>query len=421
MSEKSSNVVSLQAKKAEREPLPDTRLQSGAYQWRNSETWENVTADIKPGYQWRFNNRANQLEVRELYGGLNWHPAADAFISHLAEEIEKKYWHKSPINTNARPLHFGADVLGQVLQALAYRLDVDPFKYWLEGLKPWDEIARIDGLLQGFFGADDDRLTRWASAHIFIGAVWRAFQPGCLIRETPILIGPEDIGKSALLRNLFPQEEQPHWFSDSYAMHELNAQQRIESTLGAVVVELSEMNGLRKAELERVKGDLTRTTDKTRFPYARSVSDLPRRFTFCGTSNSETVLPNDPGGNSRFVPIHCPRNVVPIEKAMDDMREQLWAEALHKYHAGVMPNLPRDMKPDQQQAAEMFRDRDHIIEDELPNLMQKLIKPSLNTIMERLNLQVKPAEEKRVTTELKRLGYKPQRTKSGRFWAKSEG
>ena len=353
MAEK-QNVISLKKRQAEREPLPDTRLQSGAYQWRNSETWENVTTDL--GFLFRYNNRANQLEVRELYGGLNWQPAADAFVSHLAEEIEKKYWHKPPTSTNARPLHFGPDVLGQVLQALAYRLDVDPFKYWLEGLKPWDEIERLDGMLQGFFGAADGRLTRWASAHIFIGAVWRAFKPGCLIRETPILIGPEDIGKSALLRNLFPTAEQPHWFSDSYAMHELNAQQRIESTLGAVVVELSEMNGLRKAELERVKGDLTRTTDKTRFPYARSVSDLPRRFTFVGTSNSETVLPNDLHGNSRFIPIKCPRNVVPIEKAMEDMRGQLWAEALHRYQAGVMPNMPRDMKEEQKQAAERFRD-----------------------------------------------------------------
>ena len=411
MSEKSSNVVLLQGKKA-----------GGAYQFRNSETWESVTADMQPGYEWRFNNRANSLEVRELYGGLNWHPAADAFISHLAEEIEKKYWHK-PVasSTAARPLHFGPDVLNQILQALGYRLDVDPFKCWLEGLKPWDQIERLGGLLQAFFGADDSSLTRWASSHILIGPVSRAFKPGCLVREMPVLIGPENIGKSALLRNLFPQKEQPHWFSDSYALHELSGQQRIESTSGAVLVELSEMNGLRRAELERVKSDLTRTSDKLRFPYARAVSDLPRRFTFCGTSNSESVLPNDPGGNSRFVPIHCPRGVTAIEPAMDDMREQLWAEAVDKYHAGVMPNLPRDMKSDQQQAAERFRDRDHLLEDEMPRLMLELIRPSLRTIMERLNLQMRPAEEKRVATELKRLGYKPQRTKSGRFWAKPEG
>ena len=110
MAEK-QNVISLKKRQAEREPLPDTRLQSGAYQWRNSETWENVTTDL--GFLFRYNNRANQLEVRELYGGLNWQPAADAFVSHLAEEIEKKYWHKPPTSTNARPLHFGPDVLAR--------------------------------------------------------------------------------------------------------------------------------------------------------------------------------------------------------------------------------------------------------------------------------------------------------------------
>ena len=45
------------------------------------------------------------------------------------------------------------------------------------------------------------------------------------------------------------------------------------------------MSGLRKAELERVKQDLTSVKDRVRLAYARHVSRIERQFMFVGTSN----------------------------------------------------------------------------------------------------------------------------------------
>ena len=412
-----NNVVSISSATKQRDSVNDPRDGGGSYEFKNSESFEAAAAQL--GFVFQYDSRANQLEVRDV-GGWNWQPASDGLISHLAEEIEKVCWLQEPGSSRSRPLRFGGDDLGRVMLALSYRSGVDPFGYWLASLGPWDGIERIDPLLEYCFGAAADVITKWASAHIMLGSVWRTMQPGCLIREVPILIGPQGLGKSALLRNLFPKDQQTAWFSDSYSLHE-DGQRQIESTIGSVLVELSEMTGLRKAELERVKGDLTRTTDRMRFPYQRSVSRIPRRFLFCGTSNSDSVLPNDPSGNSRFIPIHCPTSPGPIEPFMDECRVQLWAEAVARYEAGERPTLPAELRQAQADLTDQYRDRDHVLEDQLPQLMSSMVKPTLTDIMTRLGMaSTTPTEQRRVSIELKRLGYFPQKTSQGRFWAKPD-
>ena len=412
-----NNVVSISSATKQRDSVQDPREGGGSFEFKNSESFEAAAAQL--GYVFRYDSRSNQLEVRDV-AAFNWRAASDGFIAHLAEEIEKICWLQEPGSSRSRPLRFGGDDLGRVMLALSFRADIDPFGYWLASLEKWDGIERINPLLEYAFGAADNAITKWASAHILLGAVWRTMKPGCLIREVPILIGGQGLGKSALLRNLFPKDQQATWFSDSYSLHE-DGQRQIESTIGAVVVELSEMTGMRKAELERIKGDLTRCTDRMRFPYQRSVSRIPRKFLFCGTSNSDTVIPNDHSGNSRFMPVHCPKSFGAIEPFLEECRVQLWAEALHRYEQGERPTLPTELRAAQAELADQYRDRDHVLEDQLPELMASMPKPTLNDIMTRLGMaSTTPTEQRRVSSELKRLGYLPQKTSQGRFWAKPD-
>ena len=67
----------------------------------------------------------------------------------------------------------------------------------------------------------------------------------------PVLIGEQGIGKSALLRELLPPQY-PEWFSDGLHLADY-PKVRAEALLGRVIVEVSEMAGSTRAELQSLK------------------------------------------------------------------------------------------------------------------------------------------------------------------------
>ena len=56
-----------------------------------------------------------------------------------------------------------------------------------------------------------------------------------------------------------------------------------------------------------------------------------------------------------------------MEPFIDGIREQLWAEALHRYRAGESPRLPRKLRNEAAKVAEAHRNRDELLE----NLIEK--------------------------------------------------
>ena len=75
-------------------------------------------------------------------------------------------------------------------------------------------------------------------------------------------------------------------------------------TRASVIVEVSEMTGARHADLENLKTFISQQDDGTvRFAYRRDPETMLRRCILAGTSNNEFMLPNDPTGLRRFVPI----------------------------------------------------------------------------------------------------------------------
>ena len=242
-------------------------------------------------------------------------------------------------------------------RALGNGLRRDPFRDWLEALPPWDSVPRIDGLLTDLFGAEDDPLTRWASGYIGIGAVQRAFEPGCKIDEVPVLLGAQGVGKSAFARNWFT-EDQHEWHGDAVDLG-ARPKEQAEQLAGKVVCELSELTGIRKAELERLKAFITRQDDgQFRWAYARAPVPSPRLCAFIGTTNAAECLPNDPSGNRRFVVVALQRGC-DVEAASVD-RNQWWAEALSRYQAGERANLPRELHAQAEARAEEHRETDSL-------------------------------------------------------------
>ena len=300
-------------------------------------------------------------------GGGTWEKTSDRSSADLRRVLAGKFSYRLAGGKGIAPLRFGAESFNEHLNALLYHLEVDPFKSWLEALPAWDGTKRLAELLPDCLGASDGPLTRWAGAYLALGAVQRTYEPGGLLREIPILIGPQRAGKSQLLSNLLPPEH-PDWFSDSVCVSD-PTQKRVEGMLGRVIVELSELTGFRRAELESLKAFISRRDDgATRLAYRCDPETALRRCILVGTSNDVECLPNDPSGNSRYVPIQCGAGSH-VEPYLDAHRGQLWAEGLALYRNGERANLPRDLMDLQAEHGERHRRKDQVIEDAVAGIV----------------------------------------------------
>lgn len=117
----------------------------------------------------------------------------------------------------------------------------------------------------------------------------------------------------------------------------------MQAVFGRVIVEVSEMGGRRRADVEAMKAFVKRMDDgSVRLPWHRMAEPLPRRFVMAATTNRSDDLPNDPSGNRRFVPVALPDGSN-VEAYMYGNREQLWTETAARWQAGERANLPRDL------------------------------------------------------------------------------
>ena len=141
---------------------------------------------------------------------------------------------------------------------------------------------------------------------------------------------------------------------------------------------------MRKAELENLKSFITRQVDIVRLAYRRNTLHMPRRFVIVGTTNNLNCLPNDPDGNRRFIPLKLipkgANSASKVRKYLDEHREQLWSEALQKYHLGAKPRLPEEYKARAKLLAENHRDRDEALESAILTVCDELMRSRLTTL-----------------------------------------
>ena len=273
---------------------------AAAFPRKDATALEGALAQL--GITIRYNIRAMQPELSN--GGGTWEKTTDRSSADLRRVIATKFSYQLADDKGTAPLRYGLESWGEHLNAILHHLEVDPFVDWIERLPKWDGNARLARLLPVCLGAEEGPLTSWAGCYLALGAVQRAYEPGGLLREIPILIGPQRIGKSQLLSSLLPVEH-PDWFSDSVVVSD-PTQKRVEGLLGRVIVELSELTGFRRAELESLKAFISRRDDgATRLAYRRDPEVALRRCILIGSTNDVECLPNDPSGNTRFVPIEC--------------------------------------------------------------------------------------------------------------------
>ena len=219
----------------------------------------------------------------------------------------------------------------KVDDALALEFEKKRFHPIVDYLKSisWDGIKRIDNLLIEYFGAENNAYTKAAIRKMLCAAVARVFEPGVKFDTALILVGPQETYKSTFIKKLGKR-----WFSDTFTT--VQGKESFEQLQGAWIIEMAELSGLKKAEVETIKHFISKREDQFRPAYGRTVETYQRQCVFFGTTNKDDFL-RDPTGNRRFLPIDVRPEFV-TKSVPNDLTEeeidQIWAEAYVLYKAG---------------------------------------------------------------------------------------
>jgi len=209
--------------------------------------------------------------------------------------------------------------VGSIADSRSY----NPVKEWI-GSKPWDGRCRLQEIYATVHEQDDfppplkeTLMRKWLLSAAAAALLPKDFR----CRGVLTFQGPQNIGKTQWVWFLVSDPELRALVIK--LDHNLDASQK-DSIIGAVshwIVELGELDSAMRRDIARLKGVLTRNTDKVRKPYFRVESEMPRRTVFVATVNHSKFLA-DETGNSRWWIIP----VVGIEWRHNINMQQLFAQ-----------------------------------------------------------------------------------------------
>lgn len=209
-----------------------------------------------------------------------------------------------------------------------YKQSFHPIRDYLKSLE-WDGIKRIDTLLIDLFGAPDNIYTRETIRKQLVASVARVYTPGVKYDMVLVLCGKEQgTGKSTFIDWLGKG-----WASDSFMGW--TGKESMEQLHGVWLMEIAELSGFKKADLESIKHYITKREDQFRPAYGRTSETYPRQTVFWGTTNTKDFLRDSQ--NRRFNPIDVHDiKVVDNPRMLEVFNDgeylnQIWAEAVHLY------------------------------------------------------------------------------------------
>lgn len=243
-----------------------------------------------------------------------------------------------------------------------------PVREFLDALPEWDKVPRVDTLLIDYLGADDTPYVRAVTRKTLCGAVCRVLSPGCKFDTMLVLNGPQGVGKSTLISRLAGD-----WFSDSLNLSDTKDKTAAEKLQGYWIMEIGELAGLKKAEVETLRSFLSRQNDIYRASFGKRATPHLRQCVFFGTTNAEKGYLRDTTGNRRFWPVKTPggSRKHSWELSSEDIC-QIWAEVLVYVKAGERLYLDGKMedtaKSEQREAMESD-EREGLVREYLDTLL----------------------------------------------------
>ena len=286
--------------------------------------------------------------------GAGWRDADDAqLVTYLAERYK---------------VEFPRQVIMDQKVIAAERHAFHPVKEYLEALS-WDGVKRADTLLIDYLGAEDNVYTREATARILLAAVKRIYEPGAKFDSMLVLSGPPNTGKSMLISRLGGR-----WFSDNLTFEDMKDKTGAEKLPNYWILEISEMKGMKKTDVESSKAFISRQEDIYRAAYGRNTERHPRQCVFFGTVNDASGYLKDITGNRRFWPVEITgEGTRKPWKLSGDEVGQIWAEIYARYKAGersllLSPEAQKVAEEKQKEAMEAD-DREGLVQEYLETLL----------------------------------------------------
>ena len=216
-----------------------------------------------------------------------------------------------------------------ILLAIAAERSYHPIRDYLEALPEWDGVPRVETLFIDYLGSPDTLYIRAIARKMMVAAVARIYEPGVKFDSVVVLNGPQGMGKSSFFAKLGGK-----WFSDSLTISDMKDKAAPEKLQGYWILELGELAGLKKMDVETVKAFITRQDDKFRHSYGYSVEDHPRQCIIVGSTNNGDGFLRDVTGNRRFWLVTCTTNSPHRPWEVESIVPQQWAEAQVLYRAG---------------------------------------------------------------------------------------
>lgn len=306
-----------------------------------SDNSDNVHVFVRQrGVQLRYNVWTDQPEVKD--GESDFVPMTDHIFGDLLMDAKNSQFNYHPAETLFRR-GLVSNARKTLYDPLLERLDIAAAK--------WDGRSRMATWLTIACGTPCDIYHQAVGRNLLGSMVRRARNPGCKQDETVIFISTaQGTGKSTLCEVLALQSE---WFTDSFKFGG-SQQNTIPQLAGKWVVELGELAGMNRTEVEDIKQFLSSTADNYVKKYEAFATNQKRRCVFIGTSNDRRPLV-DATGNRRFLPVQV---IGEINLAwLRENVEQLIGEAAHRDAAGEEFAIPRSVWAEAARHQEAARQR----------------------------------------------------------------
>jgi len=244
-----------------------------------------------------------------------------------------------------------------------------PIRDYLDALPPWDGVPRVETLLARCLQADDTPYVRAATRKTLAAAVARIYRPGVKFDSILVLDGAQGIGKSTLFKDLVGEA----YYSDTLSLTDMDDKSGAEKLQGFWVVEIGELAGMKKADIEKVKAFLSTSDDKYRPSYGKVVESHPRQCIIIATVNGERGYLRDVTGNRRFWVVKA-RQEEQIKRwdFTPEERDQIWAEAKAIWERGEKLYFESDLLPAAEKAqreAMELDERQGMVEEYLERLL----------------------------------------------------
>ena len=300
------------------------------------------------------------LDGMEIKGEVPWkHPSKfwrDADDAQLISYVDTHYGTFSARNYDI--------AVTKVADDRAYH----PIREFIESLPEWDKVPRVDTLLVDYLGAGDTAYVRAVTRKTLCAAISRVLRPGCKFDSMLVLNGPQGVGKSTLIAKLAGE-----WFSDSLNLGDTKDKTAAEKLQGYWILEIGELAGLKKAEVETLRSFLSRQNDIYRAAFGKRATPHLRQCVFFGTTNAESGYLRDTTGNRRFWPVKTPGSGK--KQSWNLTHEeilQIWAEALVYVRQGeklyLSPEMDALAKDEQREAMESD-EREGLVREYLDTLL----------------------------------------------------